>query len=108
MWFGGMMLIVSLICLFLILLLNYQSSDVVIRTTYFDGRVEVIGGRVPWRRPDFEAKNGIELFRKDGTRCRVKKLEMWFRDADSRKRLTAAFRGLETFSEQQTVPLPAR
>jgi len=96
--------VISLVCLSLsvITLLNYQSSNVVIRITHLDGRVEISGGRVPWRRPDFEAggTKEIEVIRKDGTRFLVRKIEMWFREKDSRKRLIEMFRGIEPFSEQ--------
>lgn len=81
-------------------LMYHQSSEVVIRITFVDGRVEVSGGRIPWRHPDFAAygspKSPIILSRKDGTSEAVQKIEIWFQDRASREKLKKVFRRLRT------------
>lgn len=80
-------------------LYRFQSSEVVMRTTYMDGRVEVRGGRVPWRRPDFTAigtaEKPIISRTKEGAEFRVKKIEFWFRERGAREKLSATFEQLE-------------
>jgi len=96
---GGVFSILITTFLIIWFLLYYQSSDVVFRITYPDGRVEVIGGRVPWRQPDFMAEGGVRVDNR-GNKTRLKKTEIWFREARARKRLVQMFRALQQYSEQ--------
>lgn len=81
-------------------LVYYQPSDVVIRNTFVDGRVEVSGGRIPWRRPDFVAcasrETPIILLRKDGTHDKLEKVEIWLRDKSSQDKLRKVFHWIQT------------
>jgi hypothetical protein len=90
------------------LLANYQSSEAVIRYTYADGSVRVIGGRVPWRRPDVVIggkfsegeQSTMTLYTRNEQgeydKQELVKVEFWFREKEDVARLREVFEALQS------------
>jgi hypothetical protein len=97
--------IATLTCAYLLayLIANYQSSETIIRYTYADGSVQVVGGRVPWRRSDAvfggeiseEEQPTMALYTRNEQgeydKRELVKVEFWFREKDAATRLRRAF-----------------
>jgi len=97
------------------LLMNSQSSEVVTRTTFADGSQKVLGGRVPWRRPDFavyateneplqmEARGSDGVYRK----IYIIKFEIWLRDKEAKERLRQISEALSKLQPPEGSPTSA-